>query len=285
METFIKEYIDYYDFICPPLSETEIKIVYDLFHDGIIADNLSVNCMNCYGIYFNCVASKNNTLFKKYFKMAIKADDANAMYNLGHYYSSGHEYNENQMLKYIKMAIEKGHTKAMKKLAYYYYVKNNFDLMLKYYLMAITRETTDETLLRAYQYYLDKDYNNMVKYYLMAVNKGNPHAMFCLGTYYYAIKDKHKMVKYYIMGFEHGDELSKEILDNYAQTESSYFITKKLMNIMVQRNKQINKLKSKIVKLNDDITDLKYKPDGIGYEEAKKEFEGIAKQKLDDQMN
>ena len=71
----------------------------------------------------------------KYYKMAIKESDIEAMYNLAILYKE--EDNITEAIKYYKMAIEKGNDTGMNNLGCLYEEENNIPDALKYYKMAI----------------------------------------------------------------------------------------------------------------------------------------------------
>lgn len=45
MEDFIKEYITKNHYVYIPIDESDLKIIYDLYHGNIVMEPLSVNVM------------------------------------------------------------------------------------------------------------------------------------------------------------------------------------------------------------------------------------------------
>ena len=97
---------------------------------------------------------------EKYYLMAIKKGNVDAMYNLALSYHREHK-DFNKVEKYYLMAIDKGHINAMNSLALLYHTEY-------------------------------KDFKKAEKYYLMAVDKGNTNAMNSLAWEYF-IQMKNKM--------------------------------------------------------------------------------------------
>lgn len=83
------------------VSDDDIKIIYNLFHDNIISEPTKINFSYYYGIYHEEQKDYDN------------------------------------MIKYYKMASERQHVRAMRGLAAHYQRKGMYDDMLKYYLLAI----------------------------------------------------------------------------------------------------------------------------------------------------
>ncbi len=90
---------------------------------------------------------------------------------------------------------------------------------------------------------------------------------------------------------EHRREIYGEISgDKYGETSGEIYVLRLKMNKMIEigydedeydndedeYDNEINKLKAEREKLKEEIEHLKYKPGGIGYKEAKKEFEELS---------
>jgi hypothetical protein len=94
--------------------------------------------------------------------------DANILFNIGNYYNYIKKDYE-LMKKYYMIAIKKGNSNAMYKLGYYYYIETDYKLMEKYYMMAINKgNSTAMSNLSFYYFQVKKDYDLMEKYYLMS---------------------------------------------------------------------------------------------------------------------
>ena len=190
-----------YNVTTSPLCERHVVSLYDLYinHDesAICKSFLNDgNYLNMIGLYYEHIC-KNEVKMYKYYEMAVKLGNSNAMNNLGCYYKNKNDIPN--MLKYWEMAVALGHSRAMSHLGYYYNEQNDIQNMLKFYKMAVELGNSTAMGNLGCYYYKSKDFPNMLKYWNMAVTLGDSYVMTSLGQYYNEQKDIPNMLKYYEM--------------------------------------------------------------------------------------
>lgn len=275
MDAFVKKYVEDNGIIYTKLDENDLKIIFYLYHDNIIcADNnkLSNQVLRNYGHYYKF--RKDYTNMIKYYLIAIDNLDSSSMNSLGLYYMQVEDYTN--MMKYYQMAISNGDLCAANNLAIYYQKIKDHDNILKYYQMAIEQNNITAMFNLGYYYYKLKNYDMMLKYYQMAVDGKNIYAIKNLAHYYYNIeKDLPNAIKYYLMAIQNGDIISKEVMKKIFKSNDNAL--DQLIQLTVDSNKKNNILEEKINTLSEENSHLKYMPGGIGYLEAKHNFESITK--------
>lgn len=186
MEDFIQTFLEDHIFTHKTkIPDNDIKHIYDLYHDGVIHENISINTMIYYGVYFE---TKND---------------------------------HDNILKYYSLAIQKGSIDAMDNLASYYFRLEDWPNMTKYYLMAIENNYSASMNNLAKYYYNIDDYNNMIKYYLMAIDNGNSDAEEHLLD---ALSDITIMEKFIQIQIHNKKEISKlKEENNLLTTENNHF--------------------------------------------------------------
>jgi tetratricopeptide (TPR) repeat protein len=249
----------------------------------------------------------------KYYKMAVEKGSVGAMHELGHIYceidAEDFENDYDEGIKYLKMAIEKGCGKSMFDLGWLYQhgkgVAKNIDVAIKYYKMAVEKGNSDAMLILGDIYIdgknIEKNFEEAIKYYKMAIEKGDKHAMYDLGKMYQygngVDKNFEEAIRYYIMTNNadyffmciaelermiaeinklSNDEKIKyyRLLNQHKGTKEyarKIIITYRVDDI-IQMYEENKKLKKKVEELE---THIRYMPDGIGYYEAKEEFESL----------
>ncbi len=184
------------------------------------------------------------------------------MNNLGFYYQNK-ERNYELMKKYYLMAIDKEDSYAMFNLGYYYMdEEKNYELMKKYFLMAIDKQESDAMYSLGFYYlYLEKNYELMDKYFLMAI-KNNINIIII-----------RKVINELMIYNNKNPNQIKNILTiifNYDNKEINDYMYDKYKDVILKTIKEtLNENKEKML----IIEDLKYRPDGIGYQESKRDFE------------
>jgi len=111
---------------------------------------------------------------EKYYLMAIKKGNVDAMYNLALLYHTEHK-DFNKAEKYYLMAIDKGHINAMNSLALLYHTEyKDFKKAEKYYLMAVDKGNTNAMNSLAWEYFIQmKNKMNALKYSKQSFEKDN----------------------------------------------------------------------------------------------------------------
>lgn len=186
--------------------------------DSDIVINLSAEGCNLIGIYFQ-FELKDNVTMRKYYTIAIKKGNINALYNLG---SSYRFTNEHLMIKCYQKAARHGHIKAMKRLADFYQRQRKYVKMIKYYQLAINKDDPYSMLCLGIYYKNSGDYENMKNCFVKAINKGDEHAMHELGLFYDDTPEHSNAEKYYLMAIEKGHQLSMFGLGLYYQKNNIF---------------------------------------------------------------
>lgn len=168
------------------------------------------------------------------------------------------------------IAINKGNIKAITNLARCYFKMNDINNMEKYYLMAIEKDSAQAMNNFARYYNTKNDYENMKKYYIMAIRKNSAKAMFQLGMHYKNKNDYDNMLTYFLMILRRDDKYKEDVI---VIITGNTTIMKKIMQMMFNYVSENNKLISINKTLTDENTHLKYMPGGIGFTEAKQNFE------------
>jgi len=221
----IKKFLEDNDWVydVPIKRSKSLKRIYDLFiHNKPHKVKRSIE-LTYYGDYYYIKKDYESTM--KYYLMAIKKGDSNAMANLGCYYEEQEDY-EN-MKKYYLMAIKKGNSNAMCCLGDYYKDQEDYEIMKRYYFMGIEKGDS-YAMYNLGEHYSDKeDYDNMKIYYLMAIEEGDSDAMYSLGEHYENVEDYHNMKIYYLMAIKEGDLDAMISLGDYYKKQEDYENMKK----------------------------------------------------------
>jgi TPR repeat protein len=122
--------------------------------------------MNNLGIYY--YEQKEYKKMEKYYLMAIKKGDSDAMNLLGDYYRGQKEYEK--MENYYLMAIEKGDSKVILKLENHYRDHNKTNELIKLYYEHINKNDNMDKLINIMNSSLTQsktddsiDYGNIIK--------------------------------------------------------------------------------------------------------------------------
>ena len=189
-----------------------------------INENSDDNILDIYALYNHCITS-NYIQAKKYYLIAIKKGNINAMNNLSSYYRLI-EQDYDKMKEYCLMAIERGNINAMNNLGLYYSYYYNYDKMEKCYLIAI-EEGNISAMYNLGLYYYNKciDSKKMEKYFLMAIEKGNKRSMKKLSLFY-----RHSPLKLYILliNIKNKNSLINEKIDELLCYDSVKIYDKKI---------------------------------------------------------
>ena len=278
----------------------EVSVIEFLKLDEHVINELFIDDINYtfYEILFNyCIANKTTK-------------ESKILYILGHMYRLGRgvERNYEETMKYYKMSAEMGNTYAINSLGNLYYtgegVEKNYDEAMKYYMISIEKGNSEAMSNVGHMYQIgegvEKNIDEAIRYYKMAIEKGNCSAMNNIGCIYQLgegiEKNFRKAIKYYKMAIENGNRnvrnnlsvLVQEINKLTTNEKIEYY---KLLNQCEKTKEYAQKIvikqeTSDIVQMHDIIermsqrleeleTHVRYMPDGIGYHEAKMEFESL----------
>lgn len=147
----------------------------------------------------------NFRMMKKYYILAIKKGNVDAMYRLGIFYKKTKQYDK--MKKYLEYAVKKKHMLASYELAHYYdYVEIDHDKLKKYYkISAIIGYPKAMVNLALYYNWIESNYPEMKIYLLMAIELGSTDAMYELAEFYRKIEINYDLMKkFYEMATEKG---------------------------------------------------------------------------------
>jgi tetratricopeptide (TPR) repeat protein len=126
---------------------------------------------------------------EKYYLLAIEKGNNKALFNLASLYKDQEKYKEAE--KYYLLAIEEGDNKALNNLALLYRKQEKHKEAEKYYLLAIEKDV-HEALNNLASLYADQEkYKEAEKYYLLAIKEGVHEALWNLTSMYY-LNNQHK---------------------------------------------------------------------------------------------
>ena len=126
------------------------------------------------------------------------------------------------MVKYYTMAIKKSNYDAMIELAMYYKKKNDIENAIKCYQMGIEHKVKNAIIDLAEFYSEINDSENTVKYYTIAFEQGNQDAIFELANYYNRANDQDNAVKCYTMAIEKDVDNAIENLAEYYRNRKDH---------------------------------------------------------------
>ncbi|MCF6352130.1 MAG: hypothetical protein L3J06_03875 [Cyclobacteriaceae bacterium] len=197
------------------LSDLQSNILQGIINDIAGKDKLAAqffdkaNALNSHsffdiGILYND-KFKDYKKAEKYFKLAIKDRDFNALYFLGYLYQENlNDYKQAE--KYYLLAVKNIDIDAMVNLGDLYTEQyKEHRKAKKYYLMAI-EYGNDNAMVNLGDLYAEqyKDFKKAEEYYLMAIEKKNVYAMEVLGDLYTInLRDFKKAENCYLMAIEY----------------------------------------------------------------------------------
>ena len=221
--------------------------------------------------------NKNYAIYKKLFDYCIthtETDNSKILYLIGLMYDCGKGVEQNyiEAIKYYKIACEKGSGDALFNLGFIYHhakgVEQNIDEAIKYYKMdknvviGITMVKFGDR--RCSGDGVEQNYEEAIKYYRIALELGTEKAKTNLLDLINKINELSTTEKIEYYNILNQCEITKE----YAKK----IIIKQETDDIVQMYNIIEELKQEVKELR---THVEYMPDGIGYQEAKAEFETL----------
>ena len=258
---------------------------------------LTLNVANIIEIILDNIKNDNDEIIKYYESEIFKSNNGNLMYGLGYYYDNNRKFKEAK--KYYKIAIQNDHIYAMYCLGFLYDNNGNNRKAKKYYRMAIQKGHVYAMYQLGTMYNNNANYKKAKKYYLMAIQKGNVSAMNNLGVLYHNIGKYKKTIKYYKMAIQNGLVMTMDSLGQLYESNGNHIKAIKYFEMAIKNGYDSKHNLSEVLKANQDIliqyiekkiehtqriaeleeyaTELEYRPNGIGYERAKEEFESLQK--------
>jgi TPR repeat protein len=176
----------------------------------------------------------------EYYVLSAEQNNADAQLNLGEMYESGNgvEKNYSKALGYYHLSAEQNNQ----------YAQNNIGDMY------------------CYSKGVKQNYSKASEYYLLSAAQNNSYAQNTIGHMYYYGKGVEqnylKALEYYVLCAEKNDSGAHIMLGTFSKEIIAFY----------KKNRQ---LEEKIGELEAEIIELKYRPGGIGYQEAKNEFEKL----------
>lgn len=213
-------------------------------------------------------------------KKALMSED----YQIGLQYYRNKEYEK--AFKYYQLAANQGDAAVQNMLGYMYHegngVEKSYEKSVKYFQLAADQglDTAQDNLGHMYKTGkgVEKSYEKAVKYFQLAADQGCIEAQFNLGHMYEngegVEQSYEKAVEYFQLAAEQGNKTAQKALKNLLSSKE--YIEYALLE-QLKINKSLNKC---VQKLKGEIEDLKlqikYMPNGAGYQEAKEDFEELA---------
>ena len=240
-------------------------IIEDIFNnDNLNYDLNDPHILNILGLYYQYVMRCEHESLK-YFNMAIKLKNTNAMINLAKYYTKiDVEEFEEEIEDLYLMAIELNDIDAMYDFGRYYYNNHHYFRAEKYLLMAgELNHIKSLHLLAHHNSYVLANYHKANKYLLKAVELKSTHAMIRLARFYrYAVCDYDEMKKYLLMAIELNDTDAMIFLAGFYRDENNYEEMKKYYLMVIDLYNTVKNVKN-IKNFNDihNIKNIKYNCD------------------------
>jgi TPR repeat protein len=170
---------------------------------------------------FHQTVTKNQKLMVRYFKVAAKKGNVDAMIELSGYYDN--KGKREKMLKYLRMGAERGDITCITNMGSYYYSIENHHEALTYFVMAynINKQDPDSCFnLAAYMYNCDK-YKESIKYFmetLKNIKNGDEDTKNSVLSFLKELKNNEEVSIMYVQ------ELEKNIDQDIYKEQMQYFI-------------------------------------------------------------
>lgn len=296
---YIKKQIrNYSDWNHNDLDEESIDIIYNLYCNGIIDENMPLpsKCLVYLGLYFFYLDNEKSF---RYLSFAVENGDIIAMRLMAQYYDR--QQDTDNVIKYFQMAIDHGDIYSIQSLGGFYRDQKLYDKMIKCYCIAYSRgdkgslcvlvniiydhyeivpilksilvEHRDSKLMKklAHLFKINKP-ELAQKILLMAIDQGDVEALYLLGVYSLQQGYMQDHIKYFMMAFDHGypEEEIRSALSKYGPSMIDYIITNHQEKQKLLAENQ--KLKMDLEEKENQILELTYCPGGPGYQDAKNHF-------------
>jgi len=236
---------------------------YKLAGDDIYQDKLE-DVADMY--FYGDGVEKDRKKAMTYYKMSCPDDDnkisLNKLEEIGDMYL---EKDETVALEYYSLLGQKMYNKKMIEIGDSYLEKNE-EKAMSYYKLAGEKE-----YIKKLKKLADNNYNpdTYLKYYKMAADEGNLEAIRIVGKLYIQ-NNIDNALKYYKM-LEKGEDLYIDDMLEHAEMHNNDYV-----RIIEYTRNKITELQEQLNQKDAEILDLKYRPGGPGYEEAKERFEKVS---------
>jgi TPR repeat protein len=155
-----------------------------------------------------------------------------------------------------------------------YGVEQNYSKALEYYLLSAEQNNAFAQLYLGLMYNngigVEQNYSKALEYYHLSAKQNNSDAQNYIGDMYYygygVEQNYSKALEYFLLSAEQNNLMAQMMLGKFSN---------EIIALKRDFNSKINNLEEKIGELEAEIIELKYRPGGIGYQEAKNEFEKL----------
>ena len=228
-----------------------------------------------------------------FFKEAIEKGNTDAMCNLAGVYYHYPDYHGNvidgitdlkmESIRLHQLASEQGHMISISELANIYHngdgVAINLGEAIRLYVKAIEKGHTDSMYQLAMMYLngegLEVNPAKAIQLYQMASQQHHIKSMYHLAQIYFegtiTKKNLGEAIRLYEEIFlldANNISMAKQKLLEIMEQETEFYIT-----MIVQLRKDHEAQQRQITELTQHIVELEYMPEGVGYQQAKEEFE------------
>jgi hypothetical protein len=154
------------------------------------------------------------------------------------------------------------------------YVDQNYSKALEYYILSAEQNNSyaQNNLGHLYEngYGVEQNYSKALEYYHLSAEQNDPNAQFNMGHMYengYGVQQNYsKALEYYLLSAKQNNLKAQMMLGKFSN---------EIIALKRDFNSKNRQLEEKIGELEAEIIELKYRPGGIGYQEAKNEFEKL----------
>ncbi len=214
--------------------------------------------------------------FKEIYQAIIDNDNiSSCQFMIGRIYKngSGVEKDYEKALYWYQKSADQGHSTAQNNLGYMYHtgqgVDQNYEKTLYWYQLAANQGESSGQNNLGHMYKngegVEKDYGKALNWYQLSADQGNNIAQYNIGfMYQYGLgvdQDYEKALYWYQLAITDNNIIQARV--------------KKMLKKFSNENlfEYIRKLQSKNQELEEENTELKYRPGGIGFKECKDRFE------------
>ncbi|AYV81957.1 MAG: hypothetical protein Harvfovirus86_2 [Harvfovirus sp.] len=222
--------------------------------------------------------------------LLTQSNNTHIMKLIGNFFEYGLGYlkiDYDEALKWYLNAAEKNNTNAINIIASYYIkgraVQINYSLAINWYERAVAlgdcHAMNHLGLIHKRGLGVNKDNPTALKWFKLAADHGSTDALWNIADQYETSQDLRNALKYYTIAYH-----------NYKIIKNKMLCKKKIEHLMRSQDMNIEILQEWIMfkdenkTLKDEIdsltTELSYRPDGPGYQQAKDEFESLSNKKF-----
>lgn len=226
----------------------------------------------------------DNIDYHKIYTNICDIDNPISHYVIGYYYQSTGDTETDKILYHYQLSAEGNFSRAFNNLGSIYQNGNengieiNYQKALHYYQKAIDLDCSSALNNIGLMYYqgigVDRDLDKAIYFYSLAFKK-DPSNMALLINIAHSYHHGNGVDKDYAMALQYYQKPyeSKEPIKEAEQNIDDLFAGKDFKSFIL---KEFNEMKQRIKELEIENIELKYRPGGVGYQEAKNEFDGLS---------